>query len=85
MAGKMENCNRWRQASGCCASWRAGLDLNPLRVTDDDDVRWLSAESPGILPGTDAPAVDDQMYALARDGRPVATADSHGTWVHWPP
>jgi len=23
-------------------SWRAGLDLNPLDVTDDDDVRWLS-------------------------------------------
>jgi hypothetical protein len=148
-------------------TWRAGLDLNPLRVTDDDDVRWLSclvwpeesdraerlaaaiavarrdppavhrgdlatglpalaaaapagvtlvvyhcsvlyqvppqgrarfaatvrdlgaswlsAESPGILPGTDAPAVDDQMYVLARDGRPVATADSHGTWVHWRP
>jgi hypothetical protein len=23
-------------------SWRAGLDLNPLDVTSDDDVRWLS-------------------------------------------
>ncbi len=23
-------------------TWRAGLDLNPLDVTDDDDVRWLS-------------------------------------------
>jgi len=23
-------------------AWRAGLDLNPLDVTDDDDVRWLS-------------------------------------------
>jgi hypothetical protein len=22
--------------------WRAGLDLNPLDVTDDDDMRWLS-------------------------------------------
>lgn len=22
-------------------AWRAGLDLNPLDVTDDDDVRWL--------------------------------------------
>ena len=146
-------------------TWRAGLDLNPLRVTDDADVRWLSclvwpgesdraarlaaaiavarrdppavhrgdlltglpalaaaappgvtlvvyhcsvlyqvppqgreqlaatvrrlgaswlsAEAPGILPGTAAPAVDDQMYVLARDGRPVATADSHGTWLDW--
>jgi hypothetical protein len=24
-------------------AWRAGLDLNPLDVTDADDVRWLSA------------------------------------------
>ncbi|SBW23397.1 DUF2332 domain-containing protein [Protofrankia symbiont of Coriaria ruscifolia] len=23
--------------------WRAGLDLNPLDVSDDDDVRWLNA------------------------------------------
>ena len=23
-------------------AWRAGLDLNPLDVTDDDDVRWVS-------------------------------------------
>src|SRR5262249_60811046 len=23
-------------------SWRAGLDLNPLDVTREDDVRWLS-------------------------------------------
>jgi hypothetical protein len=23
-------------------SWRAGLDLNPLDITSDDDVRWLS-------------------------------------------
>ena len=23
-------------------TWRAGLDLNPLDVSDDDDVRWLS-------------------------------------------
>ncbi|HUZ56387.1 MAG TPA: DUF2332 family protein [Streptosporangiaceae bacterium] len=23
-------------------SWRAGLDLNPLDVSSDDDVRWLS-------------------------------------------
>lgn len=22
-------------------TWRAGLDLNPLDVADDDDVRWL--------------------------------------------
>jgi hypothetical protein len=23
-------------------AWRTGLDLNPLDVTNDDDVRWLS-------------------------------------------
>lgn len=46
---------------------------------------WLSAEAPGILPGTAVPARDDQMYALARDGRLIATADGHGTWLRWLP
>lgn len=148
-------------------AWRAGLDLNPLDVTSDDDARWLSslvwpgegdrarrlaaalaaarrdpprvhrgdlvtglpalaarapadatlvvyhssvlyqvtagereqfaatvrglgaswlaAEAPGILPGTAAPAVDDQMYAISRDGKPIAHGDSHGAWLHWLP
>jgi hypothetical protein len=148
-------------------AWRAGLDLNPLDVTRDDDVRWLSclvwpgegdrarrlraaiatarrdppvvhrgdlltglpelaaaapkdttvvlyhssvlyqvapdrreqfaatvrdlgvswvsSEAPGIVPGTAMPATDDQMCVLARDGRPVARADSHGTWLTWLP
>ena len=29
------------------------------------------------------PAVDDQMSVLARDGAPLASADSHGTWLNW--
>ena len=44
---------------------------------------WVSSEAPGIVPGTAMPAVDDQMCVLARDGRPVARADSHGTWLSW--
>jgi hypothetical protein len=146
-------------------TWRAGLDLNPLDVTSDDDVRWLSclvwpgegdrglrleaaiaaarrdppavyrgdlltdlpalaaqapadatlviyhssvlyqvapdrreqfagtvrglgaawlsSEAPGVLPGTAAPAPDDQMCVLARDGRVIAYADSHGTSLQW--
>jgi hypothetical protein len=47
--------------------------------------RWLSSEAPGIVPGTAMPATDDQMCVLARDGRPVARADSHGTWLRWLP
>jgi hypothetical protein len=148
-------------------AWRAGLDLNPLDVTSDDDVRWLSClvwpgegdrerrlaaaiasarrdppavhrgdlltglpalaaqapagatlvvyhssvlyyvapdqraqftstvrglgaiwlsnEAPGVLPGTAAPARDDQMCVLARDGQPIACTDSHGTWLQWRP
>jgi hypothetical protein len=46
-------------------------------------VSWLSSEAPGIVPGTALPAVDDQMCVLARDGRPLASADSHGTWLNW--
>lgn len=146
-------------------AWRAGLDLNPLDVTRDDDVRWLSclvwpgesdredrlaaavasarrdpppvhrgdlltdlpalaaqapagatlviyhsstlyyvapdrreqfaqavrslgavwlsSEAPGILPGTAAPAADEQMSVIARDGRAIAFADSHGAWLQW--
>ena len=44
---------------------------------------WLSSEAPGIVPGTEAPALDDQMCVLARDGHSIATADSHGTWLQW--
>ncbi|OJF12514.1 DUF2332 domain-containing protein [Couchioplanes caeruleus] len=32
-----------RPASVPTVVWRAGLDLNPLDVNDDDDVRWLDA------------------------------------------
>jgi hypothetical protein len=148
-------------------AWRAGLDLNPLDVTNDDDVRWLSclvwpgesdraerlaaaiasarhdppavyrgnlltdlpalvaqapagatlvvyhtsvlyyvaadqreefvrtvrrlgavwlsSEAPGVVPGTGTPARDELRCVLARDGHPVARADSHGTWLHWLP
>ena len=38
-------------------AWRAGLDLNPLDVTDDDDVRWLSCL---VWPGE-----DDRQQRLA--------------------
>jgi hypothetical protein len=34
-------------------AWRAGLDLNPLDVTDDDDVRWLECL---VWPGETDPA-----------------------------
>ena len=40
-------------------AWRAGLDLNPLDVTSDDDVRWLSCL---VWPGE---GDRDQRLALA--------------------
>jgi hypothetical protein len=49
------------------------------------DAHWVSSEPPGIVPGTAMPAVDDQMCVLARDGRALARADSHGTWLSWLP
>jgi hypothetical protein len=54
-------------------------------VVRDLGVSWLSSEAPGIVPGTAMPAMDDQMCVLARDGRPVARADSHGAWLSWLP
>lgn len=49
-------------------SWRAGLDINPLDVTRDDDVRWLSSL---VWPGE-----NDRAQRLA-------TAIGHGTWLEW--
>ena len=46
-------------------------------------VAWVSSEELGIVPGTAMPAVNDLHCVLARDGRPVARADSHGTWLNW--
>jgi hypothetical protein len=44
---------------------------------------WLSAESPGVVPGTEGPARDGMSHVVARDGRPFALADSHGAWLEW--
>jgi len=46
---------------------------------------WLSAESPGLVPGTEGPARDGMSHVVARDGRPFALADSHGAWLEWLP
>jgi hypothetical protein len=35
------------------------------------------------VPGTDRPARDEQATVLARDGRRLALADSHGTRLQW--
>jgi hypothetical protein len=53
------------------------------RTVGDLDVTWLTSEAPGVVPGTARPARDEQMTVLARDGRPLALADSHGTRLHW--
>jgi hypothetical protein len=47
------------------------------------DVTWLTSEAPGVVPGTDRPSRDEQMTVLARDGRALAVADSHGTHLDW--
>jgi hypothetical protein len=55
-------------------AWRAGLDLNPLDVTRDDDVRWLSSL---VWPG-EADRADRLAAAVAsarRDPPPVHRGD----------
>ena len=44
---------------------------------------WLSSEPPGVVPGTEGPARDGHTCVLARDGRGIAMADSHGTFLRW--
>jgi hypothetical protein len=46
-------------------------------------VTWLTSEAPGVVPGTAGPDGDGQLTVVARDGRPLAHADSHGTWLRW--
>jgi hypothetical protein len=53
------------------------------RTVRDLPVTWLTSEAPGVVPGTARPARDEQMTVLARDGRPLALADSHGTRLQW--
>jgi hypothetical protein len=53
------------------------------RTVGDLDVTWLTSEAPGVVPGTDHLPGDEQMTVLARDGRPLALADSHGTRLQW--
>jgi len=54
------------------------------RTVRDLGVTWLTSEAPGVVPGTDRPAGDDeQLTVVARNGRPVALADSHGTRLRW--
>jgi hypothetical protein len=52
-------------------AWRAGLDLNPLDVTSDDDVRWLQCL---IWPG--------ETGRLERLGAAIATARRDPPPVH---
>jgi hypothetical protein len=53
------------------------------RTVRDLGVTWLTSEAPGVVPGTAGPSGDEQMTVLARDGRPLALADSHGTRLQW--
>jgi len=46
---------------------------------------WLSSEPPGVVPGTAAPTGNELLCVLARDGRGMALADGHGTWLQWLP
>jgi hypothetical protein len=55
-------------------TWRAGLDLNPLNVTSDDDVRWLTCL---VWPGEGdrAPRLAAAVAAARRDPPVVHRGD----------
>jgi hypothetical protein len=53
------------------------------RTVRDLGVTWLTSEAPGAVPGTARPSRDEQLTVLARDGHPLALADSHGTSLQW--
>jgi hypothetical protein len=46
----------------------------------------VANEAPARLPGLDAATVDarpDNVFLLCRDGRPLARADPHASWIDW--
>ncbi len=55
-------------------AWRAGLDLNPLDITDDDDVRWLECL---IWPGETGrlERLAEAIETARRDPPPVHRGD----------
>src|SRR5215468_4957915 len=58
-------------------AWRAGLDLNPLDVTDDDDVHWLSCL---VWPGE-----GDREARLAATPRRSTAVTCSRTCPRWQP
>jgi hypothetical protein len=46
---------------------------------------WVANEAPPRIPGLDRSTVDapDHEYLLCRDGRPLARADPHASWIEW--
>jgi hypothetical protein len=47
---------------------------------------WLANEAPARHPGLDQATVDahpDSAFLLCRNGRPLARADPHASWIEW--
>jgi hypothetical protein len=47
---------------------------------------WIANEAPPRIPRLDAATVaahPEHHYLLCRDGRPLARADSHASWIEW--
>lgn len=47
---------------------------------------WIANEAPTRIPGLDAATIaahPEHQYLLCRDGRPLARADPHASWIAW--
>ena len=63
----------------------------PARTAFAETVRasravWVANEAPQWIPGLDRATLDahpDHLYLLCRDGRPLASADPHASWISW--
>jgi len=47
------------------------------------DATWISNEAPGVVSGIPAPPPDIRSFVLIQDGRTIALAEGHGTWLRW--
>lgn len=69
-------------------TWRGGIDLNPLDVTDADEMAWLTTL---VWPEQDARrerlrhAIADagHTFVLGIDGEAVGHTHGHGSALHW--
>jgi hypothetical protein len=63
---------------------RAGFAATMRELVASGQVRWISNEAPGVVPGITTPEpAPSSRFVLALDGEPVAWTHGHGSSMRW--